>query len=405
MIHEKLCVSYMYLYFIASILVIYIVGFMYFRIKHPFWSIQPVFHMHNLRYWCIPPGIINHGTFPMTKYYDPLCVDVKPFDQLSDYQIQSFIQLIKRHYLREKELVYNPTKTNVLSHFNQHNHNCYYSAYYTNEPIYDASSKKFIHKRSELGSLTSRPLHVSLFNNEMICHYVDYLCVKETSRKKNVAPKIIYTYALEISKKQKESPVFLFKREGESTAIVPLVTYNVFTFDNTYWKSNVRFPEPYKLTRINGSNASLLFRVIDQCKSKFDCFIMSNISNIEHLIQENVLQPYIIHNKDDIVAVYFMKETCVTFNNEGSIDCIGSILLQEEFIEFFELGFMEIVCQRKREDNNKERYINIENISHNHKFLGALMNRFTPIYYVPNAYYFYNFAIRPVLKENVCILC
>ena len=41
-----------------------------YKIKFPFWSKQPVFHFHNLKYWIIPPGIIQHENQEKNKFYD-----------------------------------------------------------------------------------------------------------------------------------------------------------------------------------------------------------------------------------------------------------------------------------------------------------------------------------------------
>ena len=38
---------------------ILIVFYVYYKLKYKFWSRQPVFHIHNLKYWIFPPGFIQ----------------------------------------------------------------------------------------------------------------------------------------------------------------------------------------------------------------------------------------------------------------------------------------------------------------------------------------------------------
>ena len=376
---------------------------MYFRIKHRFWSIQPVFHFHNIKYWLIPPGIITHKEFPTTKYYNPFDIECILFDDLTEYQKDNMIQMIQTHYLREKEIIYNPTQTNILTHFLSHNFPPMITFYNNSNVLYNNSKNKYQLRKEPIAVLTGRPLHVSLYNNEMITNYVDYLCVNMKHRKKNIAPQTIYTYALEHRKRDSKNITFLFKREGELTSIVPLVTYSMFCYNTEYWTSNVRFPQPYQLTKINKSNSKLLLQNMNTYIKLFSCFICSSISNIERLIEEKILIPFIIHNKDDVVAIYFFKETCVTYNNKDMIDLVGSIIVDSSFKEFFELGLGEAFKQLKRENKNIG-YLNIECISHNHILLTHIQKQYTYTYKVPYSYYFYNFAIRPILHNDVFIL-
>ncbi len=58
----------MYLLLASIIIIILVVAF--YKLKYPFWSRQPVFHFHNLRYWLFPPGIIQHNKPEKDKFYD-----------------------------------------------------------------------------------------------------------------------------------------------------------------------------------------------------------------------------------------------------------------------------------------------------------------------------------------------
>ena len=58
------------MYYILAVISIICLLIAVYKLKFPFWSRQPVFHFHNLKYWIIPPGIIQHGKPEKDKYYD-----------------------------------------------------------------------------------------------------------------------------------------------------------------------------------------------------------------------------------------------------------------------------------------------------------------------------------------------
>ena len=72
----------MLLYAIMIIILILITLYLYYKFKHPFWSRQPVFHIHNLLYWYDPPGIIQQGKPERNKYYKA-DIEFDSFDNIS----------------------------------------------------------------------------------------------------------------------------------------------------------------------------------------------------------------------------------------------------------------------------------------------------------------------------------
>jgi hypothetical protein len=63
-------------YMIVAIILVYLFLSVKYRIAHPFWSRQPVFHHMNFSWWVNPPGIIEPrgAVTPATPYYDPWSV-------------------------------------------------------------------------------------------------------------------------------------------------------------------------------------------------------------------------------------------------------------------------------------------------------------------------------------------
>ena len=68
---------------LGILIILYLLFTAYFKIKYRFWSIQPVFHFHNIGYWINPPGVINEKKYEKhKKFYNPL-VTFKSYHELN----------------------------------------------------------------------------------------------------------------------------------------------------------------------------------------------------------------------------------------------------------------------------------------------------------------------------------
>ena len=154
------------MYYLLAIISIILLLVAIYKLKFPFWSRQPVFHFHNLKYWIIPPGIIQHGKPEKDKYYDP---DIY-FDTYFNTPTKKkalFAHFIQGHFLPHKQEKYNPPKNGVLNYFKAHNNKSYLSM------IYDKNNFKLI------GTMSTRPLDCYIDDKKLPLYYVDFLCVHQ----------------------------------------------------------------------------------------------------------------------------------------------------------------------------------------------------------------------------------
>ena len=70
----------------------------YFKFKYRFWSRQPVFHYHNIRYWLFPPGIIQHGQPERNKFYNSK-IFFDYYRRISTEKKALFATFIQKHFL------------------------------------------------------------------------------------------------------------------------------------------------------------------------------------------------------------------------------------------------------------------------------------------------------------------
>ena len=94
------------------------------------------------------------------------------------------------------------------------------------------------------------------------------------------------------------------------------------------------------------------------------------------------------------------RDSCTTVNNRKIIDCIGSISKIKEK-NLFILGFHHCIFNLRK---YKFSFVNIENISNNDCIIENILTKYTPNSISKTAYYFYNFAITPILSKDVLIV-
>ena len=138
--------------FVLFIIVILLILKIYVKVKHQFWSIQPVFHIYNLKNWVFPEGIIEKSLPTPNKFCDFLSTYTVTMEQqdnekennekesnekesnekeskyvrknkeiiFSPELEKNFVQLIKKHYLQTKNVSYSPESENIIPYFKYH---------------------------------------------------------------------------------------------------------------------------------------------------------------------------------------------------------------------------------------------------------------------------------------------
>jgi hypothetical protein len=386
-------------YIIFIIIILYVMYILYFKIKYPFWSKQPVFHFHNIKEWIKPSGVLYvDGQFPKNKYYTPFEVAVENYNDVEDNIKTQFYGLIQNHYMTSKDSSYYPSNDKINAYFVGHNYPCFLS--YINKKYLDYNVNTI--QNNIVCALTSRPIHIyiqdvndTIINNEntintnintnkyLLMNYVDFLCTHKNERKKNHAPKTIYTYAIESQKTKPNTNLFIFKREGVLNAIVPVITYTTYMYDLQYWNTQT-ITKPYSLIQISDSNFDLIRKSLDilQLQKYFKLVGISNISNIYELVKSKCILIYAltIPKTDFVFSLYFFKDNDVTLcenrekntnykiknkqdddkqydDKEKVIECIGSIFYSDVFSKqlditekkaLFENGFHNCIHQIKK---------------------------------------------------------
>ena len=387
-----------------SVLIIFLI-YIYIRVKFGFWAIQPVFHIYDLGYMIRAPGIINHWLPGKNKYTNFKNIETLLYNEVPDFKIKRFTNLIKKNYLQNKDNIYYPKAENITPYFTGHNDKSFITFYNDENSMVSLKKGTIVDDFKMIGAITSRPLHIVINNGDkdatFDAYYVDYLCVDKHHRKKGIAPQLIQTHQYNQSHINKKIVVSLFKREDELTGIVPLCAYTTYGFPVTKWTQPNNLDANYSLLEINPQNFHFLYDFIKLNNKSFDIIINTEITNIIDLIKTKNIFVYVIMVDKEIVCAYFFRKSCVQIEkNMEVLSCFASINNCDDdiFIHGFKISFWKIAAE------NNFGFSAIENISHNNIIINNLLIKTKPIIQSPTAYFFYNFAYHTFKSSKVLII-
>ena len=384
------------IYILLGIVIFYLLFVVYCKVRYRFWSVQPVFHLHNLYYWLFPPGIIQHELPPVTKFFDP---NVKFYfwTALSDENKNKFYCLNKQFYLQDNNISYKPTEESIFSYFEGHDDPCFITLLFKEDPLYHYSKKTIIPRQTCIASLTSRPLTILLHGKSLKVNYVDYLCVSKQHRKQGIAPKMIYSYYSH-SRRNNDIMAYLFKREGVGTFITPMTVYMTYGFNVKRTSFNKDALKPILL---QSSTMDLFYHYLQTIKKSFPCFVSPAFSNLKKLVDKKLLYIFLLMDRHEVIGCYVFRNPFTHYDNKGaSVDCIGSHCKDTERMDDFKLSFYNCLSQIDYEYN----YLLIENISHNNHIIKNIVKTNKPVIKSNTSYYLYNFAYRPFPSKQVFLL-
>ena len=381
----------MLVYIILTIIVMLVIGDLYYKVKYPFWSAQPLFHYHNIWYWYNAPVIIDKDTPQINKFYNSN-MEFDSYDNYSTEKKELFAEFIKDNYMPKENEKYTPTNESINAYLESHNDKVYLGLNYKNRL---SPYKKII------GCMTSRPLECYINNDVFPLMYSDYLCVDLKERKKGIAGTTLYTMYLRC-RRLPDFGIFVgfFKKEGGTwPMIVPLMVYKTYFYVISRWDKNVIFDQPnINVYNIHSQNDQQYSFFIKKLRQRFDCVIHPSLSNVVSLCDKKELFIFILMVEKEDKAMYIFRDPHVTYTNRTSIELVCSFN-DNITKELFTLGFFNCINQINK--SKPFDVLLIENTSHNNQILETINIRYQSSSESLTSYYFYNYASLPILSNNV----
>lgn len=367
-------------------ILIIIIFWIQFKIRNPFWSLQPVNHHHQFWRKLQKPGVIN-SDFTISKFLNNMDINTKKWNTLTNEELSEFEDHIGSHFLNRKDLQYKPSKDKHIAPYFSNDDNAYISVYRKDNIL--------------LGTITNRTLRVHINNESFAVSYIDYLCVHRGNRKKLIAPELIQTHEFfQRNKGEKKCLVSLFKKEGRLTNIVPLLKFSMMAYDIADLNSKLNhgyLPAGVNCVKISKSNIKLLYHFLDVIRHQFSCFIIALPETLLETLNNESIHIYTLIQNDEIISAFFFRETGTYSNSiKQNVECFASLNNSTDEKVFIQ-GFNKSLEKMK----DKFNIIYIENTSHT-TLLSSITSKSPPLFTSVCAYYIYNYNAKEIKDPAQC---
>lgn len=396
------------IYVFVVLIALYIILTAYIRVKMHFWHTQPVFHIHNLKYWFNPPGTINASPPPVNKFVNLKnntlinVEDIRNGDISNGYisadSITSICQFIGNYYITHESASYKPSETDIMAYLQCSNQPSFFN-------IYKEDPLPFMAETDMIGVISARLLNVTLKKKKrpiyFPVYYIDNLCVNTGYRKKGIAPEMIQTLHYRISRENPKVNAYLFKREGQLNAIVPIVCYDTHVFDLSNFQVDTLLTASMTLVEIGPSQLNLFIAFIKEQTQKFDCIVLPDVSNVLNLIKLGKIKIYGILFQGELIAVYIFRLLELYYEEKKAVECIT--ILSSESADILTAGFN--MSWEKIKAEAKCSIVFIEGTAHSDAVIKALKaNPQVQLNFKsPTAFFLYNYASYSVKSTKALL--
>jgi len=388
-----------YIILIISLIYLFFKG--YKKVFNHFWSIQPVFHIHNIFNLFKMKTIINPDLPKLNKYCNLIDIKTNYFEYISDNTLIDVINFLKKNYTDPFNGKYICEINSFKPYFESCKNSSFVSIYNQNKILNYNNS--LIDSREIVGVVTSRPVNITFKNNNIFPAYlIDNLC---SNKNKDIEFQLIQTHEYFQRHNSKNTKISLFKCQNNRNDIVPLVSFEKynFTIDERKYNNelNNMFNGYYNIVKITEQNINLFINFVYKNKEKFTCLILPDYANLLNLIKNENIFIYVLLVKSNIECCYIFRNSNLMYNNNKSIECFASINNSNDF-NIFVNGFYYSLMKINKILNCK--YLLIETLSHNNVIIDDLYEKFHLNFINPYTYLLYNYIHYPLFKNEVFAL-
>lgn len=312
----------LHIYLFLIVLFLFVGIFTYIKLRYPFWNIQPVYHTYDFwrPLWREPFFIYKKAV--ATKFVDIKTVDTIKYDDATEDQKKSMINLLQCYYLPSENTNFMFHLENLETYLSSHLSTSYISFYHRDSVIQES-----------LGCISSRSGSLSIGQWTTPIFYVDFIAMHRD------APLLYWRKLLQthIYRQQIGTPEILgslLKKEGEPyDGVVPFIQTNSSLYDIPPLlyekKSAIALPEHFIFIDFHKGNIDLLFDFLEGSQNKFAVFCQTDKPAILRMIEGKILFVYGIKKADEIFAIYIFRDTRTLTEEQGSpkglLQLVGSI--------------------------------------------------------------------------------
>jgi hypothetical protein len=404
--------SHVFLYIFTFMIGIYLIIAGLIRWKMNFWHTQPVFHLYNLNYWLKPPGFINKSPPPVNKFVNlinnkliTIDIDMPPKPSIEHKQLCNFI---KDYYVIHKSATYMPADDDIMAYLHCSNQPAFFNVYREPKLMFEKGEALISTAAAHheiIGVASARVLNVLLRASALSfpVYYVDNLCVKPEYRKKGIPPQMIQTFYYNVARTNSKVNAYLFKREGQLNAIVPLVVFDTYCYEISQLQAEYLLVAAMSIIEISPQQINLFINFVKEQTSSFECVILPDVSSLLNLIKLGKLKIYGILFNGGLIAAYVFRPLEMYYQTQKTIECI-LILSNCQTNEILIAGFtMSLLKASAAAAAAPAALVLIEATAHSSAIIDYLKN--TPCKFKnPTAFFLYNYACYTAPANKTVLL-
>lgn len=294
-------------YVALSFLFICFTIFVYIKIRHPFWNLQPVFHAYDYwRYAYSTPFLVYPFRPIKTKFYLPAHIRTLPYLDCSPEEKTSLLNLLQCYYIASDQILHTIDEPTL-------------NAYLTGagEPAMVSFRYAEFPKESPplLAALVSRPVKITLLKSaqsraQYPAYLIDYQTVQREQPATAMHRTLLQTHEYQQRILNPDIHVSLIKKEIELfDGVVPLVEYKT----TTYVLQNKRFPPLPPHTHVTLVDTATMDLLVDffyktQNSASFQACIFADMGTLIALIKAQIFFVSCLRKGDQVYAYYFWKD-------------------------------------------------------------------------------------------------
>jgi hypothetical protein len=291
---------------------------------------------------------------------------------------------------------YKPSEQDIMAYLQCTNQPSFFNVYQESPIAFGPTEREIV------GVISARTLNVTLHKKKkqkpltFPVYYIDNLCVNPGYRKKGIAPEMIQTLYYTLSRANPKVNVYLFKREGQLNAIVPLVCYDTVAFTMTHFRTDTILNASMRVIDIDISQLNLFMAFIKNQLPKFECIILPDVSSVLNLLKLGKIKIYGILFQGELIAVYIFRVLELSYGEKKAAECITILAADEKKSDILITGFL--MSWLKLKAAIQCEIVIIEGTAHSKAVIQALYaNPLVEHHFKsPTAFFLYNYAAYTV---------
>ena len=286
----------LYVYVFIVWVILWFSAFIFVKLRYPFWNLQPVYHTYD-RPWAwfrkTPYIVYTKGhESNITKFYSPHRVNTIPYGDMSENEIDEWMNFLRCYAIPSDRVLWTPTKEqwhNVMS----------------NTPL---SSMVSLY-RNEFGTLHgcthSVPYKINLYGEKYSIMYQDMVCKHRDVNDRRILYNLLETHWVHAFKMNSDwTPITLLKKEGNLDScdgMVPLVTYTNYVLNLGAFRVKRGLPGELQCIIMDPVSMDTFFEQSP--------FLVKVYPDMYGMIRTGEMYAYCLRQGEDVLA-FFSRHPC-----------------------------------------------------------------------------------------------